>query len=447
MPPIAVARNLGAPVSSDALAARFDDSLATALACLPRRFDSHSHHLISAVSGGPDSMALAQLADCHAARHGLAHSALVVDHNIRPDSAVEAARVLARLKALGIPARVLTVTARPPAAGIQEWARARRYECLLGEARRAGGCLLLGHHAGDQAETVMMRLSRGSGLAGLAGMRRTAIREGVPILRPLLDADRAAILGHCDDHGLGFESDPSNDDNRFERVRCRHALAALDRSGMDGSGRLLRLSRAAAVIDSTLVDRLCRDGLLAPLSPAGHVKLGRAALHVPRPALMRLLARVIRLVASPRHGPAQEALQRLAARLHDGRPATLGGARFTPAGGEWLVTAEIGRDPARCAVTAGGTVLFAGNWLVSSPADGVVRHLGEAGSGAGAGWRDSAGWSGLPSPVRRSLPVLETLDGGLLYPHLIPHGRDMRTDAMATAECLRHTCAPFGNTS
>ena len=445
MLPIVVARTLGAVVSPDALAARFDESLTTALAGLPRRFEGHSRHLISAVSGGPDSMALARLAGSFAARHGMTHRALVVDHNIRADSAAEAARVAARLRADGMMAHVLGVTARPPATGIQEWARARRYECLTGEARRTGGSLLLGHHAGDQAETVMMRLSRGSGLAGLAGMRRMTIREGAPILRPLLDTDRAAILDYCHDHGLVFERDPSNEDSRFERVRCRHALAGLDRSGMDGSARLLRLSRAADVIDSVLVDRLVRDGLLTPPSAAGHIRLAAAVLTVPPPALMRLLARVIGLVASPRHGPAQEALQRLAARLHDGRPATLGGARFTAMQGDWLVTAEIGRSPAQCEVAAGGTALFAGAWLVGSPVDAVVRHLGEAGSGAGAGWRDSAGWSGLPSLVRRSLPVLETLDGELLYPHLIPHGRKVPTDGLATAECLRHTTAPFGN--
>lgn len=442
-----MARRGAALVSSDALVAMFDDSLTSALAVLPRRFTGTSNHLISAVSGGPDSMALAHLADAHAARHGVVHRALVIDHGIRADSAAEAERVAARLRALGIMAQVLAVTAQPVSTGIQEWARARRYESLLGEARRSGGCLLLGHHAGDQAETVMMRLSRGSGLAGLAGMRQVTIREGVPILRPLLHADRAAVLDHCDDHGLVFERDPSNDDVRFERVRCRHALAGLDRTGRHGSGDLLRLSRAAAVIDSTLVDRLGRAGLLTPPTAAGHMTLGEAALRLPLPALIRLLARVVRLVATPRHGPGQEPLQRLAARLHDGRPATLGGVRFTPAQGEWLVTAEIGRHPPRCGVAAGGTVLFAGTWLMSSPVDATVRYLGEAGSGVGAGWRHNTSWSGLPSLVRRSLPVLETLDGELLYPHLIPQGRERRTDVMATAECLRHTSASFDQPS
>lgn len=439
-----MARQVRAPVSSNALAAVFDGALTAALANLPCRFASQSRHLISAVSGGPDSMALAQLAAAYAARHGATHRAIVVDHGLRQGSAAEAVRVAARLRGLGITADLLEVTARPVSTGIQEWARARRYDLLLREARRTGGCLLMGHHAADQAETVMMRLARGSGLSGLAGMRQATFREGVAILRPLLAADRAAILDHCDDEGLVFERDPSNGDSRFERVRCRHALAAMDRSGAAWSSGLLRLSRAAAEIDSALLDGLAGAGLLTSLSATGHMTLQVGALRLPEPALMRLLAQVIRLVAAPRHGPGQEALGRLGTRLRDNRPATLGGVRFTLVGQEWLATAEIGRRPPQCRVAAGERVLFAGNWLVGSPVDAMVRYLGEAGSGPRAGWQDSTGWSGVPSLVRRSLPVLETLDGGLLYPHLIPHGRNVRTDVMATAKCLRHACAPSG---
>lgn len=430
-------------LSSDALAAAFDDALTLALADLPRRFHDLPVNLITAVSGGPDSMALAHLAEDYANRHGGAHRALVVDHGIRSDSADEALRVAARLHDIGMDADVLTVTAQAPSAGIQEWARASRYDLLFKAARRAGACLLLGHHAGDQAETVMMRLARGSGLAGLAGMRRATIRDGVAILRPLLDADRAAIIEFCDRHRLVVEHDPSNADSRFERVRSRQTLAEMDRLGRMASAGLLRLSRAAASIDAILLDRFGEAGF--PTSPAasGHVTLPDKLLQLPVVAQTRLLAQVIRLVAMPRHGPEQGALHRLVRRLADNRPATLGGARFTKGEAGWLVTAEMGRKPPRCDVAAGATVLFAGTWLVYSPVAATVRYLGEAGSGAGAGWHDSAGWSGLLPLVKRSLPVLETLDGRLLYPHLIQQGQVVRRGALATAECLRHTNTPF----
>lgn len=453
-----------------ALAQGFDDALTAALSILPRCGGCAAsrrapRRLISAVSGGPDSMALARLAGDYAARAGAVHGALVVDHGIRPDSAAEAARVGARLGALGIAARVLTVSDLAPASGLQEWARNRRYERLLDEARKAGACLLLGHHGGDQAETVMMRLARGSGLAGLAGMRGVTLRHGVPVLRPLLHADRDAIAGYCARLGLAFETDPGNEDSRFDRVRCRRALTRMNMAGLAVPAQLNRLATLAGAIDDSLLRALHIHGLPSRPGAAGQAVLPPGLLALAPLARSRALAWVIRLVASPPHGPSQDSLRRLGARLAEGRASTLGGARFAPADDGWLVTAEIGRSPPRRSVAAGDRVLFAGTWLVHSPVDAVIRHLGQAGSGAhkaahkggqkggqtGTGgqagdgaalpWRDSDGWRALPPLVRRSLPVLETLDGRLLYPHLVSHGQAARSDAVATAECLRHTGA------
>ncbi|MED5352374.1 MAG: tRNA lysidine(34) synthetase, partial [Pseudomonadota bacterium] len=145
-------------------------------------------------------MALALHAQRFAAIHGGTHRSIVIDHGIRPGSEAEAARVVTRLEASGIPADYIRVQSPAPSTGLQEWARMRRYEHLLAEARRDRACLLVGQHAGDQVETVMMRLARGSGLAGLAGMRPVTMREGVPVIRPLLGAGRAAIIASCHRH-------------------------------------------------------------------------------------------------------------------------------------------------------------------------------------------------------------------------------------------------------
>ena len=432
---------------ANVLAGGFEDALTAALAQLAQPGETDSSSLISAVSGGPDSMVLACLARDYAARNGMTHSALVVDHGIRSDSAVEAARVAARLQAFGISAEILTIAETAPATGIQEWARTQRYTRLLARARDRRACLLLGHHAADQAETVMMRLHRGSGLAGLAGMRRVTIRDGVPILRPLLHADHATIRDYCDRHGLAFEIDPSNADSRFERVRCRRMLAVMDEAGLAVSANLRRLSAMAGAIDDALIGAMQRQGLLEGPGAAGQLTMPDRVLALPPLVLSRLLAQAIRLVASPGHGPGQDALRRLCGRLAEGRASTLGGARFTPISGGWLVTAEIGRHPPRLQVAAGDRVLFAGNWIVRSRVQATIRHLGVAGSGAAASWRDSAGWSGLLPLVRRSLPVLETLDGTLLYPHLISHGTDVRADVAATAEYLRQTGIPLSGSS
>ena len=318
----------------------------------------------------------------------------------------------------------------------------RRYEHLLAEARRDRACLLVGQHAGDQAETVMMRLARGSGLAGLAGMRLVTMREGVPVIRPLLSAGRAAIIASCHRYAIATEADPSNADHRFERVRRRGDIAAMDAAGMEASSRLSRLADASSAIDRALLRQLGLAGMPEGPEAAGHLVLPLAILQMPPVILARLLASAIGLVAIPGYIPGRDALARLAMRLHDKRPSTLGGARFNPLREGWLVTAEIGRRPPRRRVRAGDEALFAGSWLITSPVDAVIRYLGEAGSGSRSGWKESQGWSGIPSLARRSLPVLETLDGAVLYPHLVPKYHWVARGAEAQAECLRHTNAP-----
>lgn len=317
----------------------------------------------------------------------------------------------------------------------------RRYEHLLSEVRRDRGCLLVGQHAGDQAETVMMRIARGSGLAGLAGMRPVTLREGVPVIRPMLGAGRAAIIASCNLHTIATESDPSNADQRFERVRRRGEIAAMDAAGMEASSRLSRLADAASAIDRALLRQLGLAGIPERPEAAGHLVLPFAALQMQPVILARLLARVIGLVAIPGYIPDSNALARLAMRLRDKRPSTLGGARFIPLRQGWLVTAEIGRRPPCCRVRAGDEALFAGSWLITSPFDAVIRYLGEAGSGSRGGWQESQGWSGIPSLARRSLPVLETLDGTVLYPHLVCYNQSVAQKAEAQAEYLLHTNA------
>ena len=427
----------------DPLAAVFDRAMTAALAQVPPlpRFQSRCR-LISAVSGGPDSIALALHSQRFAVAHGGTHRSIVIDHGIRPGSDAEAARVVSRLEAHGISASCIRIQTPAPSTGIQEWARARRYEHLLAEARRDRACLLVGQHAGDQAETVMMRLAHGSGLAGLAGMRPVTMRGGVPVIRPLLDASRAAIIASCDQHAITTEADPSNNDRRFERVRRRAEIAAMDATGMQVTSGLLRLAKAASAVDRALLRQFGSAGI--PLAPeaAGHLVLPIAALQMPPLVLARLLAGVIGMVAIPGHAPGSDALARLSKRLHDNKPSTLGSARFTPQQGGWLVTAEIGRQPPRCKVSAGEEALFAGSWLITSPVDAMIRYLGEAGSGSKGGWQESRGWSVIPPLARRSLPVLETLDGAVLYPHLISHDQPVARGVTAQAECLRHTNAP-----
>jgi len=178
-----------------------------------------------AVSGGPDSLALLLLAA--AARPGLAEAA-TVDHGLRAESRAEAEMVSRICAELRVPHETLAAEwSEPPSSAIQERAREARYRLLAGWlVERNLKALATAHHSDDQAETILMRLNRGSGLRGLAGMRARSVVPGsrLPLLRPLLGWQRAELEQICTAAGIEPAVDPSNSDEQFERVRIRKAL-------------------------------------------------------------------------------------------------------------------------------------------------------------------------------------------------------------------------------
>src|SRR5215203_4666367 len=181
-----------------------------------------------AVSGGPDSLALLLLAA--AARPGLVEAASV-DHALREGSRNEAEAVARLCGQLGVPQQILTIDwPAPPTSALQEQARIARYRAL-GKWASAKGLnhVATGHHADDQAETLVMRLIRGAGVRGLAAMRAAAPLpglSGVTLLRPLLGWRRAELETIVAAAGIEAADDPSNHDEQHERVRIRRLLAA-----------------------------------------------------------------------------------------------------------------------------------------------------------------------------------------------------------------------------
>lgn len=214
-----------------------------------------------AVSGGPDSLALMLLG--HGAMGDLCEVA-TVDHGLRPASASEAAYVASVAARLGLRHETLAVAVKP--GNLQAEARAARYAALSQWSRRRGlASIATAHHADDQAETVLMRLNRGSGLAGLSGIRQAARSEaGAPlVVRPLLTWRKQELERIAHEAGLAPARDPSNADPRFDRARVRARLAGadwLDPEGIAASAahlaeaeRLLRLIVAedfAACVDA-----------------------------------------------------------------------------------------------------------------------------------------------------------------------------------------------------
>jgi tRNA(Ile)-lysidine synthase len=230
--------------------------------------------LLLAVSGGPDSTALmVLLARWHAAlRNGPRLLAVTVDHGLRAESAREAHAVKQLARRLGIRHRTVRWIGDKPQTGLQEAARAVRYRLLAAAARNAGaGQILTAHTLDDQAETVVLRMARGSGLTGLAAMARVtplmepagrpalhtaaARREGggpLLIVRPLLDLPKARLIATLEAADVPFCDDPSNLDPRFTRARLRGLMPVLAGEGLDARRLALlasRLRRAEAAIE------------------------------------------------------------------------------------------------------------------------------------------------------------------------------------------------------
>lgn len=256
--------------------------------------------LALAVSGGPDSSALAWSLAQHVGPERADLLALIVDHGLRPESAAEADVTLQRLHALGLQGVVLRWTPPPPPRQrLHERARAARYALLL-EACRANGrtSLLLAHHRDDQAETVLLRLAKGSGLHGLGGMAPVSTRAGVRLLRPFLSVPKSRLIATCRAAGLPFAEDPSNLSESYARGRLRRVMPLLEVEGLSPE-RLTDLAERARE-DSEALDALMLTFLRANTTfdrTSGTLRLDALAWEsCPRALRLRALAACLRAI-------------------------------------------------------------------------------------------------------------------------------------------------------
>lgn len=258
--------------------------------------------LILAVSGGPDSTALLLIAARWRAalRRGPALVAVTVDHGLRPEAAAEARAVKALARRLGVVHRTVHWRGAKPSTGLQKAAREARYRLLAEAAREAGARhVLTAHTRDDQAETVLFRLARGSGLTGLGGIGRATPLPGdgtITLVRPLLDLAKVRLVATCEAAHAPFAADPSNADPRFTRARLRGLLPALAAEGLD-SRRFAqfaqRLRRADAALEAA-VTKACKDVSIRPWPAAGPIQLdARDVARLPAEIRLRLLRRAL----------------------------------------------------------------------------------------------------------------------------------------------------------
>jgi tRNA(Ile)-lysidine synthase len=211
--------------------------------------------LLLAVSGGPDSIALMWLAARW--RRSLARGprllAVTVDHGLRVEAAAEAREVKRLARTLELEHRTLRWTGPKPKAGLPAAARSARYRLLAKAARQSGAThILTAHTRDDQAETLLMRMLRGSGIAGLAAMARESERDGVWLARPFLEVSKSQLIATLERAKVGFADDPTNRDPHFTRPRLRALMPALAAEGGDprNLARLAaRLARANAAVE------------------------------------------------------------------------------------------------------------------------------------------------------------------------------------------------------
>jgi tRNA(Ile)-lysidine synthase len=253
--------------------------------------DQQEVHLVTACSGGADSLALAFAMRYVARRRDLKYAAVIIDHGLQPGSADVAARVRDQLDRLGYDDVVITAVQVDPSAAVGPEAAAReaRYRALDAEARARSATVMLGQTLDDQAETVLLGLARGSGSRSLAGM---APRAG-HFVRPFLLLRRATTEQVCAELGLQLWQDPHNADRRFTRVRVRQTVLPTLETEL-GPGVAEALARTAELVrdDNELLDRLAAEASRNTEGLGGTDTVDCAALESQPPALRR---RIIRL--------------------------------------------------------------------------------------------------------------------------------------------------------
>ncbi len=384
-----------------------------------------------AVSGGGDSTALLIIAARWASERGRLIAAATVDHGLRNESAAEAAAVAALCARLGIAHQTLRAgNLRAAGGNLSAAAREARFSLLADWARAQGlSAVLLGHTMDDQAETVLMRLARGSGAEGLAAMQAALRRDRMLWLRPLLGIRREALRAVLRAAGVGWTEDPTNEDRQFDRVKARRALAALAPLGIDAEGlarTAWHLQRQRRVLERAMDDLARRARRWGAL---GEVRLDLAAMAGDEPdTALRLLADCLMRVSGAVYRPRFQALSEVLDRVLSGADVatTLSGCLIRSEANSALICREPNACEPMRPLGAGDTV-WDRRWRVTAagawPAPARLGALGEPGlaalrAGAESGaWTAPSAWAPAPRAVRLTTPAIwrgESPDSGKL---------------------------------
>jgi tRNA(Ile)-lysidine synthase len=397
-----------------------------------------------AVSGGSDSLALMHFAAwCRAAeRSGPELSVLTVDHGLRASSRDEALMVGRMASSLRLPHTILTWNAGTHSTSVQARARTARYDLMAAHCQASDiPALVTAHHLDDQAETFLMRLKRGSGLDGLAAIPERGFWGGIVLLRPLLDVPKARLIATLAEKGIGFVSDPSNADRRFERARVRESSEALAALGLTPEALALsarRLRRAREALDHGAENFLAAH---SEMSEAGYAAIDREALGTaPQEIAIRALSRLVAMVGGADEPPRLAKLEALLAALAEtpAKAHTLGRCRIQPISGRFGIFREVrAKGLPVTDLLPGERTLWDSRFRIELGTKELepitVRALGEQGLRE---LRDSSTLlASLPRLAGRTLPSCwrgESLIGVPILGGLLGQGRKAPLDCRAT---------------
>lgn len=345
-------------------------------------------HILLAVSGGPDSMALMHLVArwmrlrLRAGERVPSVTVATIDHQLRPEAGAEAHWVAEQAAHLCFPHLVRVWEGERPPTGVQAAARAARYRLLTElAAAKPSSAVATGHTADDQAETMLMRLKRGSGLDGLAGMAKCReLGPGVDLVRPLLGVPKRRLLATLEAAQLPWLSDPSNERTDFERVRVRRAMTFLEDVGFSpeafslSAGRLARARAALEHVTAEFCERKVdlHEGLYASLARADFAGL-------PEEVRVRVLGRLLAAFGGKAPRARLVEVEGLVARLGGQTKiaTTLGGAAVSAGERLMRIYREIGRAGLETVeLRPGERAIWDDRFLVHAGEDAEFRALG-----------------------------------------------------------------------
>ena len=297
-----------------------------------------------AVSGGPDSLALAFLAKIYSIKHNLSPKFFIVDHKLRQESSIEAEKIKKILKQISIDSEILTWRGKKPSKNIQSVARDKRYKLIFSACDKYNiKNILLGHHQDDLFENFFIRILRGSGLKGLISLDKKTKNDNKFLLRPLLDQKKEDLIFISDKIFNFYVQDPSNNDEKYQRIRIRKLIANLKKDGLDKEKfykTIFNLKNSNEVINFYIVENLKKNTSF--FKQKNKLILNRSFFQQPYEVIFRSLSDTLKIIGKKYYPVRGKKLDLVIKRIQYDKifKATLGGCIIEKVNQTVIITKE-----------------------------------------------------------------------------------------------------------